>query len=82
MGAPRLRCPKLDRAVFRFCPDGLPFTKFSLENVHAQGIEQVALDRAFQRPRAVNRIITFAGNERFRRVSQLQRDILLGQTFR
>jgi hypothetical protein len=45
--APRLRCSKLDRAVFRFCPDGLAFTKFSLENVDAQRIEQVALDRAF-----------------------------------
>src|SRR5437763_1289461 len=44
--APRLRCSKLDRPVFRFRPDGLPFTKFSLENIHAQRIEQVALDRA------------------------------------
>jgi hypothetical protein len=30
---------ELDRAIFRFGPDGLPFTKFSLENVHAQRIE-------------------------------------------
>ena len=57
---------ELNPAIFGVGCDSLSFTKFSLENVDAQRIEEQVLDRAFQWARAINRIITFARNDRLR----------------
>ena len=56
---------EFDPAVFGVGYDSLSFTKFSLENVDAQRIEEQVLDRAFPWSRAINRIITLARNDRF-----------------
>ena len=73
---------KFDHAVFGIGADHLPLAKFSFEDVHAQRIEQVALDGSLQWPGAIDRIVSVTRDKRLRRIAQFQSDILLRQTFR
>ena len=45
---------------------------FSFENLHAQGIEDVFLNGAFERSRAINRVVAMARDECFRRVGEFE----------
>src|SRR2546428_9632258 len=73
---------KLERAVFRVDVNGLAFADFAFEDVDRQRIENLFLNRAPERTRAVNRIVTFAGKELFSRIRQVERDLLLLEPFR
>ena len=53
------------KTVLGINPNRLTFVKFPLQDVHAQGIENVFLDRPLQRTRAIDGIVTVAGDERF-----------------
>ena len=63
-------------------PDRLAFVEFSFEDLEAERIENLFLDRALQRPRAVNRIVAFARDQCLGGIGQLERDLLLLETFR
>src|SRR5215475_13594768 len=45
--------------------DTIAFSKISLENFDGQRILDQSLDRSFQRPRAINRVITLVGKQCF-----------------
>src|SRR5438067_8877066 len=67
--------------VTRVDLDGLSFANFAFEDVDRERIENFFLDRAPERARAVNRIVTFAGKQRFRRIGKIERDLLLFESF-
>jgi hypothetical protein len=60
----------------------LPFAELPFQNVHAERVEQLALNGAFQRPRAVDRVVAFLRDPRLRRIAQLDPDLLLLETGR
>ena len=70
---------KLELPIFFVHLDGLPLAEFSLQDIEAQGIEQIALNDALQRPCTINRIITFPCEQAFCRLRQLEYDVLLGK---
>jgi hypothetical protein len=56
---------KFERAVFSIDADGVAFSDFAFEDVDAEGVENFFLDRAPQRAGTVNRVVTFAREQRF-----------------
>src|SRR5713101_3139905 len=78
----RLSRAKLERAVFGIDMDDLALVDFAFQNVDAERVENFFLDRAFQRARAVNRIVTFARDQVLGRIGKIERDLLLFEPFR
>ena len=62
--------------------NSLTFFHFAFEDVDRKRVENFALDRAPQRARPVNGIVTCAREQLFGRVGKLQRDLLLLEPFR
>jgi hypothetical protein len=60
---------KSERTIFCIHADRLPFVNFAFQNLHAQRIENFFLNRAFERSGTVNRIVSLARNQRFRRIA-------------
>ena len=73
---------KFQRAVCGVNADGLSFAEFAFEDVDTERIENFSLNGAPQRSRAVNGIVTFACEQCLCGVGQLDRDLLLFETFR
>jgi len=61
--------------------DGLSFADFAFEDVDAERIENFFLNRAAKWTRAVDRIVTFTGKQRFGRIGKIERDLLLFESF-
>ena len=68
---------KPQRTILYVNLNRLPFVNFSFKNFHAQRIQDVFLDRAFQRSRAINRVVAMARDECFRRIWKFERDLLV-----
>ena len=73
---------KLQRSVPRVDANGLPFVEFPFQNLQAKRIENLFLDRALQRPRAINRVVALARDQLFRRVAQREVNLLRLESFR
>ena len=72
---------KFESAVFCIDTDCLSFADFSSEDVDAEGVENFFLDCALERPRAVNRVVSFPGEQFLGRIGQIKRDLLLLEPF-
>jgi hypothetical protein len=75
--ATRLVRAKFKRSVFCIDMDNLAFADLAFKNVETERIENLFLNRALSRTCTVNRIVTFAGNKRLRRLGKIEADLLL-----
>jgi hypothetical protein len=73
---------KSERTIFCIHADRLPFVNFTFQNLETERIENFFLNGALERACAVNGIVTFARDQGLGGITQLQRDLLLLQTFR
>ena len=62
--------------------NGLAFADFAFENIDAERIENLSLNGTPQGSRAVNGIVAFAREQCIGGIGQLERDLLLLETFR
>jgi len=67
---------KLKGAILLIDPNGLPFPHLPFQNGHAQGVENLFLDRSFQRPRTVDGVEAFPGDKRFGSIGETQSVLL------
>ena len=73
---------KLEGAVLGVDVNGLAFADFAFEDVETEGIENLLLNRALQRARAINRIVPFTREQFLGRIGEIERDLLLFEPFR
>ncbi len=72
---------KFEGAISRVDMNRLAFADFAFEYVDAERIENFFLNHAPQRVRAVNGVVSLACQQFLGRIGQLERDLLLLETF-
>src|SRR5712664_3283600 len=65
----------------RFHQDGVARREGAAQHLEGEGIEQVLLDRSFERPRSVDRIVSPFGEDLSRTLGKLERQPLFVQEF-